>query len=55
MRNILTITFLLAFNAQFAKADHASPSFETGATGAILTTPGAALPKCILVAGVGVQ
>ncbi|RKZ50017.1 MAG: transporter [Gammaproteobacteria bacterium] len=36
-------------------ADHASASFETGAAGAIMTTPGGTLPKGKLVVGASVQ
>jgi len=36
-------------------ADHASPSFETGAAGAIMTIPGATLPKGEMVFGFGAQ
>lgn len=38
-----------------AYADHASPSFETGAAGAIMTTPGATLEKGEIVAGFAAQ
>lgn len=38
-----------------AQADHASASFETGAAGAIMTTPGATLPKGKFVIGISVQ
>ncbi|MCK5432559.1 MAG: transporter [Gammaproteobacteria bacterium] len=37
------------------QADHASASFETGAAGAIMTTPGATLPKGKFVVGMSVQ
>ena len=36
-------------------ADHASASFETGAAGAIMTTPGATLPEGKIVLGVNLQ
>ena len=37
------------------QADHVSASFETGSTGAIMTTPGATLPKGKFVVGISVQ
>lgn len=43
------------FTMSKASADHASPSFETGAAGAILTVPGATLEQGDLVFGVGMQ
>jgi len=49
----LIISFLGCIH--FAQADHASASFETGAAGAIMTTPGAALPKGKFVVGISVQ
>lgn len=36
-------------------ADHASPSFETGTSGAIITVPGSTLPKGKFVFGIRVQ
>ena len=36
-------------------ADHASPGFETGAAGAIMTVPGATMPEGDFVFGLGVQ
>lgn len=55
MRFIFIIIFSFAMSVQFVKADHASPSFETGAAGAIMTTPGATLPRGKFVTGFGVQ
>ncbi len=46
---------VLAFYTQFAVADHVSASFETGAAGAILTTPGATIPKGKFVVGASAQ
>jgi len=37
------------------QADHASASFETGSAGAIMTMPGATLPKGKFVVGISVQ
>ncbi len=51
--NIFSSGSLLAISAVFA--DHASPAFETGAAGAIMTTPGATLPKGEVVFGSAVQ
>ena len=54
--NILIYTFLtvLLFSGRVS-ADHASASFETGAAGAIMTTPGATLPRGKLVLGGSIQ
>jgi len=52
LRIILLILFICP---HVALADHASASFETGAAGAIMTTPGATLPKGKAVFGLGVQ
>ena len=54
MRISILFIVLLGFN-QTVLADHASASFETGAAGAIMTTPGATLPKGKFVVGVSVQ
>jgi len=47
------ISFLGCIHA--VQADHASASFETGSAGAIMTMPGATLPKGKVVVGVSVQ
>ncbi len=50
------IFFLLYFiPLENSQADHASASFETGAAGAIMTTPGATLPENRLVFGLSSQ
>ena len=46
---------ILLLCAHAAQADHASASFETGAAGAIMTSPGATLPKGKFVVGISVQ
>lgn len=46
---------LLLLISHLALADHASPSFETGSSGAIITVPGSTLPKGKFVFGIGVQ
>jgi hypothetical protein len=46
---------VLFISPQIALADHASASFETGAAGAIMTTPGATLPAGLFVFGVNAQ
>lgn len=48
-----TITGMSLSVAVFA--DHASASFETGAAGAIMTTPGATLPKGMFVLGASIR
>ena len=55
-RNISIFIFIsvLLFSGTVS-ADHASASFETGAAGAIMTTPGATLPKGKFVLGGGMQ
>ena len=55
-RNISIFIFIsvLLFSGTVS-ADHASASFETGAAGAIMTTPGATLPKGKLVLGSSMQ
>jgi Putative MetA-pathway of phenol degradation len=50
----LVITLLLLISHS-AFADHASPSFETGSSGAIITVPGSTLPKEKFVFSLGVQ
>lgn len=56
-KNILItgLYFVSLLYIPFAMADHASPSFETGAAGAIMTIPGATLPKGEMVFGFGAQ
>ncbi|MBI4006124.1 MAG: transporter [Gammaproteobacteria bacterium] len=49
------ILLILCICPHGALADHASVSFETGAAGAIMTIPGATLPKGKTVFGFGVQ
>lgn len=46
---------LLLLISHLALADHASPSFETGSSGAIITVPGSTLPEGKFVFGIGVQ
>lgn len=55
MRLIPSTIIILLFCVHAAEADHASASFETGAVGAIMTTPGATLPKGRFVVGINVQ
>ena len=55
MRLIPSTIIILLFCVHAAEADHASASFETGAVGAIMTTPGATLPKGRFVVGISVQ
>lgn len=53
---IITFSILILLSCtQMTQADHASASFETGAAGAIMTTPGATLPKGKFVVGMSVQ
>jgi hypothetical protein len=54
MRISILLLALFGLN-QIVFADHASASFETGAAGAIMTTPGATLPKGEFVVGIRVQ
>ena len=53
-RYICILLVFLCFN-QNSMADHASLSFETGAAGAMMTTPGATLPKGKVVLSVSMQ
>jgi len=49
---------LLLLISHLALADHASPSFETGSSGAIITVPGSTIPETkmnILRKPVGLQ
>ena len=55
MRPIPFTIIILLLCVHAAQADHASASFETVAAGAIMTTPGATLPKGKLVVGMSVQ
>ena len=57
VKNILFKVFCLTclFYTPVVVADHASASFETGAAGAIMTTPGATLPEGKIVLGFNVQ
>ena len=57
IKNNLLQGLLIAclFITTIANADHASPSFETGAAGAIMTTPGATLPRGEVVFGFAAQ
>src|SRR3990170_8330300 len=57
IKNILIagLYFVSLMYVPVAMADHASPSFETGAAGAIMTLPGATLPKGEMVFGFGAQ
>ena len=53
---IITFSILILLSCtQMTQADHASASFETGAAGAIMTTPGATLPIGKFVVGMSVQ
>jgi hypothetical protein len=53
---IVFCTFLsVLFCVSSAMADHASASFETGASGAIMTVPGRTLTQGKIVFGIGVQ
>ena len=53
---IITFSILILLSCtQTTQADHTSASFETGAAGAIMTTPGATLPKGKFVVGMSVQ
>ncbi|MCK5498741.1 MAG: transporter, partial [Gammaproteobacteria bacterium] len=53
---IITFSILILLSCtQTTQADHASASFETGAAGAIMTTPGATLPIGKFVVGMSVQ
>ena len=55
VRKLMRVLFILICGLnQIVLADHVSASFETGAAGAIMTTPGATLPKCKFVVGIGV-
>lgn len=54
MRILILFIVLFGLN-QTVLADHASASFETGAAGAIMTTPGATIPKGMFVVGASVQ
>ena len=51
----ISAIYSLLFFTQSTFADHASASFETGAAGAIMTTPGATIPKGKFVVGGSVQ
>lgn len=57
LKNILfkVQCFICLFYIPVAVADHASASFDTGAGGAIMTTPGATLPEGKVVMGASVQ
>jgi len=55
MRFIISSIFILVCCIHTAQADHASASFETGAAGAVMTTPGTTLPKGKFVVGMSVQ
>ncbi len=57
IKNILItgLYFVSLLYVPITMADHASPSFETGAAGAIMTIPGATLSKGEMVFGFGVQ
>ena len=52
--HFFVITLLLLIS-HLSFADHASPSFETGSSGAIITVPGSTLSKGKFVFGLGVQ
>ncbi len=53
---IITFSILILLSCtQTTQADHTSASFETGAAGAIMTTPGATLPIGKFVVGMSVQ
>ena len=53
---IITFSILILLSCtQMTQADHTSASFETGAAGAIMTTPGATLPIGKFVVGMSVQ
>ncbi len=54
MMRVLFLFILICGLNQIVLADHASASFETGAAGAIMTTPGATLPKGKFVVGISV-
>ncbi len=47
----INIVFIALFFSSLVNADHASPSFETGAAGAIMTIPGATLSENEIVLG----
>jgi len=51
----ISVFYALIFFTSSTFADHASASFETGSTGAIMTSPGATLPKGKIVVGMSVQ
>ena len=51
----IKIFFIVLFFSLSSRADHASPSFETGAAGAIMTSPGATLPEKEIVLGASFQ
>ncbi len=53
MNYVIVILFWLF--SHIALADHASPSFETGSAGAIMTVPGTTLPQGKFVIGPSVQ
>ena len=55
MRFFIFSIFSFLFCTHSVLADHASASFETGAAGAIMTTPGGTLPKGKIVFGASVQ
>ena len=54
-RVFVSIFIWILFTMPGANADHASRGFETGATGAIMTVPGATLPEGDFVFGLGLQ
>jgi len=51
----LVVFAVIFFTIPIVKADHASPGFETGVAGPIMTVPGATMPKGDYVFGLGVQ
>jgi len=51
----ISAIYSLTIFTQSTFADHSSATFETGAAGAIMTIPGATLPKGKFVVGVSVQ